>query len=116
MGKTCRVWQTDRNGRRATRETVAGHLLFTQKLGIRSRGRVESSPQSDRDRFRRQEGASYAGPVRGGKSYVPPTRTLSGTQGKRPDVDQNTCQAGTSSSCAKYSRKSWRLRDRRTDQ
>src|SRR6266705_1520392 len=86
--KARRIGKAHLQSRRATGKTKAGHILSAQKLGIRSRTRMEPTPESDRNRFCQQEVPSHAGGVCGGKSHAAGAGAFSGTQGQRSGVSQ----------------------------
>ena len=93
-----------------------GHLLPAQKLGLRTRGRVESSAQPDPDRFRGQEGASDAALPYGGAfdGYSRRTFPWHGRQATRRGLRTNEKRSGRVG--AQSSRRLRRRRDAYADQ
>src|ERR1017187_10610106 len=108
--------KTDKRIGRTTRRVKAANLLPAQKLGIRTRGRVESSAQPDRDRFRGQEGASHAAPIRSGKSHSTCPRTFSCSKSCRFNGDQEIGKGRYNCDCAEHSRKPRRKSKRAANQ
>src|SRR5438132_11319791 len=106
IGKTRGLWQAHGKRRRTARETQTWRVLFAQELGVRSRDRMEPSPQSDCDRCCKQEVPSHAGPIRRRESDAAYAGTFSCTQSQRSDVDQDTREGRASGCGAKYYRKS----------
>src|SRR5439155_1392743 len=90
--ETRRSRQIDFQSGRETGRAQAGHVLSAQELGVWPDRRVESSSQSNPDRFCRQKSPPDATPIRRRESDRYSGGTFSCAQGRRPRRNQKAGQ------------------------
>src|SRR5215510_11693921 len=79
--KAGRSWQAHYEIRRPTGKVKTEYILPAQKLGVRSRPRMESVAKSDRHRFRNQKVSSDAGAIRSRESDTAGAGTFFSSKG-----------------------------------
>src|SRR4029077_7221600 len=113
--KTGRSWQAHYEIRRPTGKVKTGYILPAQKLGIRSRPRMEPAAKSNRHRFCNQEVSSDAGAIRGRESDAAGAGTFSSAKGNGHCINQKTGEGKSSGAGAKHSGKFGRQGQRTGD-
>src|SRR5262252_6990887 len=103
--KTARSWQAHYEIRRPTGKVKAGYILPAQKLGVRSRPRMEPVAKSDRHRFRNQKVSSNAGTIRRREPDTAGGGTFSSPKGDGPRINQKPGEGKPSGAGAKHSGK-----------
>src|SRR5262252_5853797 len=103
--KTARSWQAHYEIRRPTGKVKTGYILPAQKLGVRSRPRMEPVAKSNRHRFRNQKVSSDAGAIRGRESDTTGAGTYSSPKGHGHGINQKSRQGKASGLGAEHSGK-----------
>src|SRR4030095_15021104 len=110
-----RSWQPHYEIRRPTGKVKTGYIFPAQKLGIRSRPRMEPVAKSDRHRFCNQEVSSDAGAIRGRESDAVGAGTFSSPKGNGHRINKEPDQGRSGRTGAKHSGKFGRQRQRTAD-
>src|SRR4029077_15299041 len=113
--KTARSWQAHYEIRRPTGKVKTGYILPAQKLGIRSRPRMEPVAKSDRHRFYNQEVSSDAGAIRGRESGAASDGTFPSPKGNGHRINQKPGEGKSGGGGAKHSGKLGRQGEHTTD-